>query len=51
MDEPREEQDMVTSEQTPTPPSRAEGRGQLFLVGVAAIVVAVVVVALKSYYG
>ncbi len=50
MDEPREEQVTMTPPQVVTPP-RAEGRGQLFLVGMVAIAIAVLVVVLMAMIG
>ena len=50
MDEPREEQVAVAPPQV-VAPSRAEGRGQLFLVGVVAIALAVLVVVLMALLG
>ncbi|MEE3126272.1 MAG: hypothetical protein VX494_03585 [Actinomycetota bacterium] len=50
MDEAREEQVAMTPPQVVAPP-RAEGRGQLFLVGVVAIAIAVLVVVLMALIG
>ena len=50
MDEAGEEQVAMTPPQVVTP-RRAEGRGQLFLVGIVAIAIAVLVVVLMALIG